>query len=114
MSHTGFLPLSDGIVDGVCEKLCALSSLCLVCVQAFIEVFCKALADSHLLCEAGFFSAEVGLGYAEDSAYCSVRVSQACEHDKVSVFLTEVRELTEKGVEEVWIYGVEYNLGIGV
>ena len=114
MSHTGVLTLLESIVDRICEILSVCSVLCLVCVQAFIEVFCKALADSHLLCEAGFFSAEVGLGYAEDSAYCSVRVSQACEHDKVSVFLTEVRELTEKGVEEVWIYGVEYNLSIGV
>ena len=75
MSHTGVLPLSEGIVDGVCEKLCALSVLCLVCVQAFVEIFCKALADSHLLCEAGFFSAEVGLGYAENSAYGSAGVS---------------------------------------
>ena len=75
VSHTGCPALSEGIVGGVCEKLCALSVLFLVRVQALVEIFCKALADAHPLCEAGFLGAEVGLGNVEDSAYGSAGVS---------------------------------------
>ena len=94
MGHTVRFTLSEGTGDGVCEKLCAL--------RRSLRYFARLLPIPIFCARRDFLVLRL------------VSDMPRTAHTAPPGNPKHVSMLMEQGVEKVRIYGVEYNLGIGV